>query len=91
MTIAAWLWMSMLANARAAKMAKRTKYIVHCPDNHIARFSEQWHARIFAVALSERRPGKLIEMSCSTGLIGQYEGGDPTPEFKQHHIDGCFR
>lgn len=72
-------------------MAKRTKYIVYSPDHHIARFSEQWHARIFAVALSERMPGHLIEMSAPDGLIGQYRGGAPTPEFKQHHIDGCFR
>jgi hypothetical protein len=72
-------------------MRIRTKYVVHCSDNHIARFSEQWHARIFAVALSERMPGHLIEMSAPDGLIGQYRGGAPTPEFKQHHIDGCFR
>jgi hypothetical protein len=72
-------------------MAKRTKYVVHCPGEHIARFSEQWQARIFAVALSERMPGHWIEMSAKDGLIGQYHGGEPTPEFKQHHIDGCFR
>lgn len=72
-------------------MTKRTKYIVHCPGDHIARFSEQWHARAFAVVLSERMPGHLIEMSAPDGLIGQYRGGDPTPEFKQHHINGMFR
>jgi len=72
-------------------MAKRTKFIVHCPNGHIARFSEQWHARIFAIALSERMPGHCIEMSAPDGLIGQYRGGDTTPEFKQHHISGLFR
>jgi hypothetical protein len=72
-------------------MTKRTKYIVHCPDNHIARFSEEWHARIFAVSLSERMPGLLIEMSEPSGLIGQYQGGAPTNEFKQAHINGVFR
>lgn len=72
-------------------MAKRTKFLVDCPQGHIARFSEQWHARLFAVAVSERMPGHLIEMRSPEGLIGQYKGGDPTPEFKQHHIDGLFR
>lgn len=72
-------------------MRKPTRFIVHCPGNHIARFSEQWHARVFAVALSERMPGHSIEMSAPDGLIGQYLGGESTPEFKQHHIDGLFR
>lgn len=72
-------------------MAKRTKYIVHCPGDHIARFSEQWHARMFAEELSKRMPGMWVEMSAPDGLIGQYHNGQPTPEFKQHHIDGMFR
>lgn len=72
-------------------MAKRMKFFIRCPGEHIARFSEQWHARIFAIALSERMPGHLIELRVQEGLIGQYRGGDTTPEFKQHHIDGCFR
>jgi hypothetical protein len=72
-------------------MTKRTKYLVHCPGGHVARFSEQWHARIFAITLSESMPGHLIEMQAPDGLIGQYRGGDTTPEFKQHHISGLFR
>jgi hypothetical protein len=72
-------------------MKRRTKFIVWCPDGHMARFSEQWHARIFAITLSERVPGHSIELSAPDGLIGQYRGGNPTPEFKQHHIDGMFR
>ncbi len=72
-------------------MAKRTKYVVHCSDGHVARFSEQWHGRIFAEELSKRCPGHLIEMSAEDGLIGQYVNGKPTPEFKQHHINGSFR
>ena len=49
---------------------KRTRYIVYCPDGHSARFSVQWHARMFAIALSEREPDLLIEMSARDGLIG---------------------
>jgi hypothetical protein len=69
---------------------KRTRYIVYCPDGHSARFSSQWHARLFAVALSERMPDLLIEMSARDGLIGQYRAGVSTPEFEQHHDSGYY-
>jgi hypothetical protein len=65
-------------------MMKRTKYIVRCPDGHVARFSEQWHARIFAVALSERLPG-LIELSAPDGLIGKYQHGVPRHDVPWGH------
>jgi hypothetical protein len=70
---------------------KRTRYIVYCPDGHSARFSVQWHARMFAIALSEREPDLLIEMSARDGLIGQYRNGISTPEFVSHHNSGLFR
>jgi len=70
---------------------KRTRYIVHGPENHIARFSLAWHAYMFAEQLSQRMPGHLIEVSHSSGLIGQCLDGQPTPEFKRHHIAGMFR
>lgn len=69
---------------------KRTKYIIHNIEGETARFSSRRHALLFAVMISERTPGQLIEVSHSSGLVGQYQGGRPTPEFKQHHIDGIF-
>jgi len=72
-------------------MTRRTKFLVSCPDDHVARFSEQWHARVFAIALSERMPGHLIEMRAPDGLIGQYRAGKSTPEFELHHLNGMFR
>jgi hypothetical protein len=69
---------------------RQTRYVVCCPDRHVARFSEQWHARMFAIALSERMRGYLIEMSAPDGLIGQYRDGYSTPEFDRHHISGQF-
>ena len=71
-------------------MAKRTKYIVHNIEGETARFSSLRHAMLFAVMLSERMPWCSIEVSAPDGLVGQYLGGAPTPEFKQHHIDGTF-
>lgn len=62
----------------------KTKYVVNVgPD--VARFSCLRHAMLFGVMLSERMPNHLIEISAKDGLAGQYKGGNPTPEFKQHH------
>lgn len=69
---------------------KRTKYTVHHIEGETAKFSSYRHALLFAMMLSERIPGQLIEVSAKDGLVGQYQGGNPTPEFKQHHIDGIF-
>jgi hypothetical protein len=72
-------------------MSKRTKFLVNLPNGHVARFSEEWHARLFSEAISDRMPWLLIELLAPDGLIGQYRDGAPTPEFEQHHIDGLFR
>lgn len=69
---------------------KRTKYVVRNIEGETARFSNLRHALLFAIMLSERMPGYLIEVSAKDGLAGQYQGGNPTPEFKQHHINGVF-
>jgi len=66
-------------------MAKRTKYIVNCPSDHIARFSEYWHAMEFAQGISRRFYGHLIEVAARDGLVGQYQDGQSTPEFEAHH------
>lgn len=71
-------------------MSKRVKYTVHHIEGETARFSLLRHALLFALMLSERMPWCLIEVSAKDGLAGQYKGGQPTPEFKQHHIDGVF-
>lgn len=72
-------------------MSKRTKYQVHhLVNNETARFSNLRHALLFAVARSEDQPNHLIEVSAKDGLVGQYQGGKPTPEFVQHHISGIF-
>lgn len=63
---------------------KRTKYIVYAGDD-VARFSDEVHARVFAVTQSKRMPGFLLEISEKSGLIGQYQNGEPTDEFKTHH------
>lgn len=70
-------------------MAKRTKYTIRV-GNTVSKFSLLRHAMLFAVMLSERMPGHLIEVADKDSLVGQYRGGAPTPEFKQHHIDGVF-
>jgi len=70
---------------------KRTRYVVHCPEGHIARFSLAWHAYKFAESVSSLMPSHLIELSDPSGLVGQYLDGHPTPEFKQHHIAGIWR
>lgn len=71
-------------------MTKRTAYTVHNIQGETARFSLLRHAMLFACMISDRMPGYLIEVSAKGGLAGQYKGGQPTPEFKQHHIDGVF-
>jgi hypothetical protein len=71
-------------------MAKHTKYTVHHIEGETARFSNLRHALLFAVMISDRMPAHLIEVSAKDGLVGQYQNGRPTPEFKQHHIDGVF-
>lgn len=72
-------------------MAKRVKYTVHnIGEKEIAKFSSLRHALLFAIMISERMPTHLIEVSGKDGLVGQYRAGNPTPEFKQHHIDGVF-
>lgn len=70
---------------------KRIKYTVHGLNSETAKFSSLRHALLFAVARSEEMPANLIEVSAKDGLAGQYEGGKPTPEFVQHHINGIFR
>jgi hypothetical protein len=72
-------------------MAKRTKYTVYNIGGETARFSSLRHALLFAVMLSDRMPGHLIEVGAKDGLAGQYQGGKPTPEFVQHHISGVFQ
>jgi hypothetical protein len=37
----------------------------------------------FAAAIS--KGGFFVEVSSSTGLVGQYASGKSTPEFLQHH------
>ena len=71
-------------------MTKRTRFVVHCPGGHIARFSEEWHARKFAIWLSKLNPKHWIELAAPDGLIGQYRGGETTAEFEQHHISAFF-
>lgn len=71
-------------------MARHTKYTVHNIGGETARFSSLRHALLFGIMLSERMPEHLIEVSAKDGLAGQYQGGHPTPEFKQHHINGVF-
>lgn len=71
-------------------MAKKTKYTVHNIEGEAARFSLLRHALLFACDMSDRMPSHLIEVSAKNGLVGQYKGGRPTPEFKQHHINGVF-
>lgn len=68
---------------------KRTKYVVR-DGNEIARFSSVRHACLFGAMLSEHMPWQLIEVAAPDGLVGQYRGGHPTSEFKQHHIDNIF-
>lgn len=64
-------------------MAKRVKYTVHCPDGETAKFSSYCRAMDFAAAIS--KGGNFVEVSSSTGLVGQYASGKSTPEFLQHH------
>lgn len=71
-------------------MARQAKFTVHNIGGETAKFSSLRHALLFAVMLSERMPGHLIEVSAKSGLAGQYQGGKPTPEFVQHHINGVF-
>lgn len=70
-------------------MAKRTKYHVTI-DGESAKFSNLRHAMLFAIAISDRMPAHLIEVIGADGIAGQYQNGRPTPEFKQHHINGVF-
>lgn len=74
-----------------AQRPKRVKYEVHhLRGGETAKFSCLRHALLFAIARSEERPCDLIEVSAKDGLVGQYQGGNPTAEFKQHHINGIF-
>ena len=72
-------------------MSKRMKYTVNHIEGETARFSCLRHALLFSVMISERMPGYLIEVLAKDGLVGQYKGGNPTLEFKQHHINGIFK
>jgi hypothetical protein len=69
---------------------KRTQYTVTV-ENHTARFSALRHAMLFAQMMSREMLGHLVEVGSKDGLRGQYHSGQPTPEFKQHHISGIFR
>ena len=69
---------------------KQTKYTVEI-EGHTARFSALRHAMLFAAMMSREAIGHLVEVQSKDGLRGQYRGGVPTPEFKQHHINGIFR
>lgn len=60
----------------------RCKYTVTYGP-HIARFSNEQDARIFGRHMSGT--GTLIEMRDKTGLIGQWQNGKATEEFK--HAD----
>lgn len=72
-------------------MAKRIKYEVHNLDGETAKFSSLRHALLFACARSEERfDGACIYVTAADGIACQYVGGKPTPEFKQHHINGIF-
>lgn len=61
---------------------RRVKYTV-IVDNETARFSDSWHAMMFAAQMS--RGDRLIEVRSPEGLIGQYRNGLPTEEFQHHH------
>jgi hypothetical protein len=63
---------------------KRTKYTVFI-EGETSRFSGLHHALLFAIMISERKPFHLIEVADKDSLVGQYLGGEPTPEFKPHH------
>lgn len=51
----------------------------------VARFSSYPHAMQFAWDRSG--DDGWAEVRHSTGLVGQYLNGSPTPEFAQHHRD----
>lgn len=51
----------------------------------IAKFSSYKDAMLFAQAVSASN--ELIEVRHQTGLVGQYQGGNPTPEFAEHHSE----
>lgn len=64
---------------------KRTKYTVLAGDE-TARFSSIHHAYLFAIMWSRLHPLHLIEVGTANRvLVGQYQGGKPTPEFEPHH------
>lgn len=69
---------------------KRTKYVVTI-EGHTTRFSALRHALLFAAMMSTEMLGHLVEVQSKDGIVGQYRGGKPTPEFTQHHISGIFR
>jgi hypothetical protein len=62
-------------------MAK-TKYAVSY-SGKTARFSDYPDAMYFARDTSRDRLG-LIEVWASDGIVGQFDGGEPTREFESH-------
>lgn len=72
-------------------MAKRIKYEVRGIEPETAKFSNLRHALLFACARSEERfDGTCIYVTAADGIACQYVGDKPTPELKQHHINGVF-
>ncbi len=63
---------------------KRTKYVVHLNDGHVARFSNHQHA--LAYGRDASRPDlTIIEVHAPDGIIGQFTEGQATREFA--HLD----
>jgi hypothetical protein len=69
---------------------KRAKFTVTV-DREIAKFSSLRQAMLYAEMISRDPWVGLVEVSDKDSLRGQYSGGQPTPEFKNHHINGIFR
>lgn len=52
---------------------------------HIAKFSSNRDAMYFAEAKSSIPGMGTVEVGCKSGLVGQYDKGQTTPEFELHH------
>ena len=63
-------------------MTKRTHFMVNV-RGEVAKFSGYKQAMLFADYMS--RKGDLVEVRDKSGIVGQYQNGVSTPEFRQHH------
>lgn len=62
-------------------MTKKTQYIVILMNDDVAKFSDPDDAHGFAWFYSNRY-NLFIEVHAPDGIIGQYDNGSPTPEFR---------